>query len=339
MRRLLPEWHPQWGVLLAWPDPDTDWAERLEAAQRCYITLITAILDHQRVLLVCRNAEQANQALDRLEAAGAAVDRLRVVQADYNDTWARDFGPISVRDDDRGIRLLDFRFTGWGGKFPAQKDDALNAALPWALPREVVGLVLEGGAIDTDGHGTLLTTRACLRNPNRNPSFNEAELEACLKEHLGVARIWWLDHGHLEGDDTDAHVDTLARFVNETTIAYVQCRNRGDSHYPALAAMERELRVLARRNGLSLVPLPMAEPQYSDDGERLPATYANFLITNQAILVPTYQCATDGAALAALAAVAGRRQVVGIPCRVLIEQHGSLHCVTMQLPQGSLDED
>ena len=338
MRRLLPEWHPQWGVLLAWPDAATDWAERLDEAQRCYTALITALLDHERVLLVCHDGEQAATALDRLEAAGADVDRLRVVEADYNDTWARDFGPIAVAEDG-APRLLDFRFTGWGGKYPAEKDDALNATLPWTLPLERLGLVLEGGAIDTDGHGTLLTTRNCLLNPNRNPQFSEAELEACLKQYLGVARIWWLDHGHLEGDDTDAHVDTLARFVNETTIAYVQCRDETDSHYPALSAMERELRTLAERNGIQLVPLPMAEPQYSDEGERLPATYANFLITNRAILVPTYQCATDGAALAALAAVAGRRQVVGIPCRVLIEQHGSLHCVTMQLPEGALDDE
>lgn len=337
MRHLLPEWHPQWGILLAWPDSRTDWAARLDEAQHCYLRLITAILEHERVLLVCHDSEQASQARRRLQETGARIVNLRIIEADYNDTWARDFGPIAVQQDD-ALRLLDFHFTGWGNKFPAARDNALNAALPWNVPLKTVDLVLEGGAIDTDGQGTLLTTRQCLRNPNRNPAYNEAELEALLKEQLGVTRIWWLDHGHLEGDDTDAHVDTLARFVNPTTLAYVQCRDTGDSHYPALAAMEAELRTLAQQNGLTLLPLPMAEPQYSHEGERLPATYANFLITNQAILVPTYGCPGDQLAIQALQSVAGPRRVQGIPCRVLIEQHGSLHCVTMQLPQGTLEE-
>ncbi|HAJ42161.1 MAG TPA: agmatine deiminase, partial [Alcanivorax sp.] len=186
------------------------------------------------------------------------------------------------------------------------------------------------------GHGHLLTTRACLRNPNRNPALDEATLESRLRESLGVDTIWWLDHGHLEGDDTDAHVDTLARFVNATTLAYVHCDDSDDSHYPALSAMAAQLRELAGREGLDLVPLPMARAQYSDDGERLPATYANFLITNRKILVPLYDCDTDDAALKAFAAVAGERQVQGIPCRPLIEQGGSLHCITMQLPEGVL---
>lgn len=338
MRHLLPEWHPQWGILLAWPDHQTDWAARLDEAQRCYLALITAILEHERVLLVCRDSEQAGEARQRLQEAGARIAHLRIVEADYDDTWARDFGPIAVQQDG-ALRLLDFHFTGWGNKFPAARDNALNAALPWSVPLDTVDLVLEGGAIDTDGQGTLLATRQCLRNPNRNPALNEAELEALLKKQLGVERIWWLDHGHLEGDDTDAHVDTLARFVNPTTLAYVQCRDSGDSHYPALAAMEAELQALAQRHDLTLLPLPMAEPQYSHEGERLPATYANFLITNQAILVPTYGCPSDQLAIQALASVAGQRRVQGIPCRVLIEQHGSLHCVTMQLPQGALEEN
>ncbi|WP_101674991.1 agmatine deiminase family protein [Alloalcanivorax mobilis] len=336
MRRLLPEWHPQWGVLLAWPDARTDWADALEDTQSCYQDLLSAILGHERVLLVCRDAQSADAVRERLRAADIGVDRLHTVIADYDDTWTRDFGPITVQQDGQPL-LLDFRFTGWGGKFGSANDDALNAALPWSAEREAVDLVLEGGAIDTDGQGTLLTTRACLLNPNRNPSLNLAELEAGLKKQLGVERIWWLENGYLEGDDTDAHVDTLARFVNPRTIAYVQCQDRDDDHYPALAAMERELQALADAHGLTLVALPMAVPQYNAEGERLPATYANFLITNRAILVPTYRCATDAAALDALGAVAGERLVVGVPCRALIEQHGSLHCVTMQLPEGVLD--
>ena len=335
MRLLLPEWHPQWGVLLAWPDADTDWAHQLDAAHATYTALIRALLDHEGVLLLCRDQERADQARQRLASAGADLSRLRIELADYDDTWARDFGPISV-EEDGAPKLLDFRFTGWGNKFPAQRDDALNAALPWRAPREAVDLVLEGGAIDTDGQGTLLTTRACLHNPNRNPQLSEQELAERLCATLGVERIWWLEHGELEGDDTDAHVDTLARFVDANTIAYVGCNDWNDEHYALLAEMAVELKALAKAHDLNLVRLPMATAQYNADGERLPATYANFLITNRKILVPVYGCASDGAALGALAAVAGERTVEGIPCRPLIEQGGSLHCVTMQLPEGVL---
>ncbi|MFP1682967.1 agmatine deiminase family protein [Alloalcanivorax sp. C16-1] len=332
---LLPEWQPQWGVLLAWPDADTDWAGQLDAAHATYTALIAAVLDHEAVLLLCRNGDSADQVRQRLADAGADLTRLRIEQVEFDDTWARDFGPISVQRDGV-LTLLDFRFTGWGHKFAAQRDDAVNAALPWRAPRQAVDLVLEGGAIDTDGRGTLLTTRACLRNPNRNPLLSEAELESRLRETLGVTRIWWLDHGELEGDDTDAHVDTLARFVDPTTVAYVGCDDPADPHHGELAAMAGELEALASAHDLRLVRLPMAVPQYNGEGDRLPATYANFLITNEKILVPVYGCATDRAALDALAAVAGPRTVQGIPCRPLIEQGGSLHCVTMQLPQGIL---
>ena len=335
MRRFLPEWHPQWGVLLAWPDPDTDWADHLSDAEQCYLDLLAALLDHEHVLLVCRNETLRNR-IERLVAQrGIAADRLHLIIADYNDTWARDFGPLAVEQDGT-VELLDYTFTGWGGKFDASRDNALNAALPWALPLKSQPLVLEGGAVDTDGQGHLLTTRICLRNPNRNPSLSEEELAAQLKEQLGVKDIWWLDHGELEGDDTDAHVDTLARFVDARTIAYVQCQDKSDSHYPSLQRMEQELQALAHQHHLTLVPLPLPAAQYSREGERLPATYANFLITNEKILLPVYGCDTDQTALDCLQAVAGGRTVTPVNCRVLIEQHGSLHCVTMQLPQGAL---
>lgn len=335
MRRFLPEWHPQWGVLLTWPDPDTDWADHLAEAEQCYLDLLSAILDHQHVLLVCRNDTLQNRIQRLVAQRGIPAQRLRLVLADYNDTWARDFGPIAV-EHNGNVELLDYTFTGWGGKFEADRDNALNATLPWSLPLHAQDLILEGGAVDTDGQGHLLTTRHCLRNPNRNPSLSEDELTALLKAQLGVEEIWWLDHGELEGDDTDAHVDTLARFVDARTIAYVQCTDTQDSHYLALRRMEQELQTLAHTHNLTLVPLPLPVAQYSREGERLPATYANFLITNEKILLPVYGCETDRAAIDALNAVAGGRTVTPINCRVLIEQHGSLHCVTMQLPQGAL---
>ncbi len=335
MRRFLPEWHPQWGVLLAWPDPDTDWADHLAEAEKCYLDLLAALLDHEHVLLVCRNDTLHNRIQRLVAQRGLSAERLRLVIADYNDTWARDFGPLAIEHDD-AIELLDYTFTGWGGKFDADKDNTLNRRLEWLPALHRQDLVLEGGAVDTDGQGNLLTTRHCLRNPNRNPSLSEEELTNLLKEQLGVKDIWWLDHGELEGDDTDAHVDTLARFVDARTIAYVQCQDSNDSHFPSLQRMEQELQSLAHSHHLTLVPLPLPEAQYSREGERLPATYANFLITNEKILLPVYGCETDQAAIDALRAVAGGRTVTPINCRVLIEQHGSLHCVTMQLPQGAL---
>ncbi|MDX1803643.1 MAG: agmatine deiminase family protein [Alcanivorax sp.] len=336
MRHFLPEWHPQWGVLLAWPDQHTDWADHLADAEHCYLNLMDALLDHEGVLLVCRDPAIEQRVRNLLAARGTDTRRLVTVVRDYNDTWARDFGPIAVADDDHP-RLLDYTFTGWGSKFASDLDNALNRSLPWQLPLESHPLVLEGGAIDTDGKGNLLTTRHCLRNPNRNPSLSEAELEQRLREGLGVNAIWWLNHGELEGDDTDAHVDTLARFIDPTTLAYVQCRNHHDSHYPSLAAMEKELQKLARDHDLKLVPLPLPTPQFNPEGERLPATYANFLISNEKLLLPVYGCDTDQAAIDALSAVSGTLKVTPIHCRVLIEQHGSLHCITMQLPEGSVD--
>ncbi|KGD63886.1 peptidyl-arginine deiminase family protein [Alcanivorax nanhaiticus] len=335
MRRFLPEWHPQWGVLLAWPDPETDWADHLAEAEQCYLDILAALLDHEHVLLVCRNESLHNRIQRLVAQRGISAERLKLVIADYNDTWARDFGPLAVEIDE-SVELLDYTFTGWGGKFDASRDNALNSALPWSLPLRPQQLVLEGGAVDTDGLGHLLTTRHCLRNPNRNPTLSEQELTDLLKAQLGVKDIWWLDHGELEGDDTDAHVDTLARFVDARTLAYVQCTDSSDSHYPALQRMEQELQALAHAHHLTLVPLPLPTAQYSREGERLPATYANFLITNEKILLPVYGCETDQPAMDALAAVAGERTVTPVNCRVLIEQHGSLHCVTMQLPQGAL---
>ena len=168
----------------------------------------------------------------------------------------------------------------------------------------------------------------------RQPSLDQAAIEARLRETLGVKEIWWLENGHLEGDDTDAHVDTLARFCNARTIAYVQCNDASDSHYTALHAMEQELFALAGREQIDLVPLPMPAAQFDDNGHRLPATYANFLIINGAVLVPVYDCETDASALDQLAEAFPDREIIGIDCRSLIAQHGSLHCVTMQLPKG-----
>jgi agmatine/peptidylarginine deiminase len=340
--RLLPEWHPQDAIQLTWPGPQSDWAPMMESIEASLDAVVCAISRYQRILISVPDAATRRRLAERFAYLGVPDERLFLVVAPANDTWTRDHGPITVEENGR-LTLLDYRFTGWGGKFPADLDDTLTRRLAeagtYACPVISHDLVLEGGALETDGEGTLLTTEACLLNPNRNPGLDKGALEARLREDLGVTRVLWLTQGHLEGDDTDSHVDTLARFCDPGTIAYVRCDNPDDSHYPALTAMEAELKVLRRADGqpYRLIPLPWPVPcQDPEDGHRLPATYANFLIINGAVLVPIYGDAADTRALMALAEAFPERDIVPIDCRSVIRQHGSLHCLTMQLPQGSL---
>ncbi|WP_129140101.1 agmatine deiminase family protein [Modicisalibacter coralii] len=343
-QRLFPEWHPQDAIQLTWPTRDSDWAPTLPCIEATLEAMVVAIARHQHVLISVPDAATRARLTTTFGHLGVPAGRLRFVEAPADDTWARDHGPIGVERDGTVV-LLDYRFTGWGGKFPAEHDDALTRRLAeagaFAAPVEARELVLEGGAIETDGQGTLLTTEACLLNPNRNPSFDRAAIESRLAADFGVDRVLWLTHGHLEGDDTDSHIDTLARFCDPQTIAYVRCDDPADPHYPALTAMEREIQALRQPDGTPyrLVPLPWPRPCFDpDDGHRLPATYANFLIIDGAVLVPTYADPADARALAALAEAFPDREIVPIDCRSVIRQHGSLHCLTMQLPRGSLAE-
>jgi agmatine/peptidylarginine deiminase len=341
-KRLLPEWHPQDAVQLTWPGPESDWAPLLERIEATLETMVVAIARYQAVLISVPDTATRTHLAGRFTSLGVPKERVTLVVAPADDTWARDHGPLAVEENGE-LRLHDYVFTGWGGKFPAARDNTLTRRLAqagvYACPVSERGLVLEGGALESDGAGTLLTTEACLLNPNRNPGLDRAAVESWLHEDFGVTRVLWLAHGHLEGDDTDSHVDTLARFCDPATIAYVRCDDESDPHYPALAAMETELKALRRRDGepYRLVPLPWPRPCFDPvDGHRLPATYANFLIINGAVLVPTYGDAADTRALTALAGAFPGRDIIPIDCLSVIRQHGSLHCLTMQLPQGSL---
>ncbi|SHF52442.1 agmatine deiminase [Modicisalibacter ilicicola DSM 19980] len=342
-QRLLPEWHPQDAVQLTWPSADSDWAPLLARIEATLDAMVVAITRYQRVLIGTPDQATHERLARTFHRLGVPADRLMLIEAPADDTWARDHGPIAVERDGQPV-LLDYRFTGWGGKFPAERDDALTGRLRdagmFSAAVESRDLVLEGGAIETDGEGTLLTTEACLLNPNRNPRLDRQAVEARLNEDLGIERFLWLKHGHLEGDDTDSHVDTLARFCDVRTIAYVRCDDRADAHYPALAAMEEELMALRQRDGspYRLIPLPWPRPCFDpEDGHRLPATYANFLVINGAVLVPVYGDAADARALSRLATAFPGRDIVPIDCRSVIRQHGSLHCLTMQLPRGTLN--
>lgn len=336
--RLPAEWEPQDAVLLVWPHRHTDWAPYLSEVQALYRELIATIARFEQVLIAAPDPTTVYAVLDGIEN----LERVRVFAVATQDTWARDFGPITVHMNDR-LLLLDFRFNGWGQKYASHVDNRITQTLHargafGKTEREAANLVLEGGSIESDGQGTLLTTRTCLLNPNRNPHLNKERLDAALRYYLGVERILWLSEGHLVGDDTDAHIDTLVRFAPNDTLVYAQCPIADDEHYAGLQAMEKELKTFRTRVGKSyqLVPLPWPDLKLDAQRQRLPATYANFLIINGAVLVPTYQDPQDEAALKVIRQAFPNREVLGIDCSVLIRQHGSLHCITMQLPQGVL---
>lgn len=337
-RRLPAEWEPQDGVLLAWPHAASDWAPYLAQAEAVFITITVAISRFECVLVVAAEIDPIKR---QLAAAGANMAQITIAELPTNDTWARDFGPITI--DDFGERvLLDYGFNGWGLKFAANHDNQITRALADAgqfkARRQTVGLVLEGGSIESDGAGTLLTTSECLLNLNRNPHLNKSEIELALGHRLGADHFLWLENGYLAGDDTDSHIDTLARLCPQDTICYVCCDDPNDEHFPALQAMEAELRAFRTKGNAPyrLIPLPWPTAIFDETGERLPATYANYLVINGAVLVPTYADPADTIALDAIAAAYPEREIIGIDCRPLIWQHGSLHCVTMQLPKGVL---
>jgi agmatine deiminase len=338
-RRLPAEWEPQDAVLLGWPHSGTDWADMLDLVLPVFIRVAVEISRFEMVIIPAPDPDSVRS---QLAESGAHMDRVRVYALSTNDTWARDFGPITVYQNGAPL-LLDYGFNGWGLKFRACDDNQITARLQStgafsSCLREVPGLILEGGSLESDGTGTLLTTSACLLEANRNPHLDRTGLEQRLKQQLGADHVLWLEHGYLAGDDTDSHIDTLARLVPGDRIIYQSCDDPLDEHYSELTAMAEEL--VTMRNCLGqpfeLLALPWPEACYADDGHRLPASYANFLILNGAVLVPVYNNIQDELALAIISSVFSDREIIAIPCRPLIEQHGSLHCVTMQIPQGVL---
>lgn len=333
----LPEWAPQDAVQLTWPHDRTDWAYMLDEVEACFIQIASSILKYERLLVVCPDKERVFSLLPQ-----ELHDRLVCFEILSNDTWARDHGGIALMKNGEPA-IADFTFNGWGMKFAANYDNLITRQLfqKQAFAEKVkwdnrLNFILEGGALETDGEGTLLTTDSCLLEPNRNAGLSREAIIGFLKDSLGVSRVHSLKHGALSGDDTDGHIDTLARFVDRETILYVKCEDTEDIHYSELLAMEGELKELRQSNGspYKLVPIPMAEAVYDEQGERLPATYANYLIINGAVLVPIYATPTDAVALGIMKDLFSDRDIIGIDCRPLIKQHGSLHCVTMQYPKG-----
>lgn len=330
------EWHPQSAIQLTWPDETTDWADILAEVEECYGNVAYEISVRQLLLIACRNPKKVHEKL-----AHCNQRNLRLVELPVNDTWARDHGGITVFEDGKTI-ILDFTFNGWGMKFPAHEDNQITGRLfqrgvfnKEVALRNMKQFVLEGGSIESDGKGTILTTEECLLSPNRNAWMDKEAIEKLLKSTFGASRILWIKNGFLAGDDTDSHIDTLARFCSTDTIAYVKCDDKQDEHYAALKAMEHELKAFKTHDGApyQLIPLPMAAPVF-DGADRLPATYANFLVINGAVLAPVYGTESDQAALEQLKKAFPEREIIGIDCSALIKQHGSLHCISMQYPEG-----
>ncbi len=333
--RLPAEWEPQSGVQLTWPHAGTDWAPMLDEVLVTYREMAREISRREPLLIVGADPSLCPPS-----------ESVPVFVYPTDDTWARDHGFITLVDDSQpgDCRLLDFKFNGWGEKFPADLDNAINRRLfdAGAVKGEYVShldFVLEGGSIESDGRGTIFTTTNCLLAPHRNQPLTKDEIEERLKEWLCADRVLWIDHGQLAGDDTDGHIDTLVRICPDDTILYIYSDNPADEHYQELQLMEEQLRTFRTIDGrpyrLLRLPMPRAIYDTSADDDRLPATYANFLVVNGAVLCPTYGPPDlDAEALNIIGQAFPGRDIVGIDCRSLIRQHGSLHCCTMQFPKG-----
>ena len=344
--RLPAEWEKQGFVQLTWPHRDSLWYE-VEKVQLCYTRIAEAITRFEPLVVVGRSEAECREDLQRCAAElglSLRFDAIRFAECEINDTWARDHGGISVCGDDGSKEVLDFVFNGWGLKFAADLDNQITRRMfskgvfaPGVKYVDMRPYVLEGGSIDTDGDGTLLTTTECLTSLNRNEYLTKEEIEARLSKTFGLKRILWLDHGTIAGDDTDSHVDILARFCSRDTIAYTSCDNEGDENYAPLKAMEEQLRTFRTLEGkpYRLVPLPLPDAMYLD-GYRLPASYANFLIINGAVLVPGAGSPKDGTVKETLRRVFPEREIIVIDCRPLLSGHGGLHCITMNYPEGYL---
>ncbi|MDE5869521.1 MAG: agmatine deiminase family protein [Muribaculaceae bacterium] len=336
--RMIAEWEECKSVLLALPAPHTDWNYILDEALAQYRRLVGAIAEagiHCAVLTP--SVEYGEKALE-----GCKMENISLIDCEYNDTWTRDYGPIAVVRGERR-RSLDCVFNGWVLKFAADKDNLVNLNLDnkrvitRGVYRNERDFILEGGSVDCDGEGTILTTSECLQSPNRNGGKSKEELNKILADRLGASHILWLDYGSLAGDDTDSHIDTLCRMAPDNVILFTGCRDMDDSHFESLLKMRAQLTLFRNPQGepYNLVELPFPDPIYDEEGHRLPATYANYLVTPTHIFMPAYnQPEKDRLASEMVRVAFPYHEVVGVDCTTLIKQHGSLHCATMQIPDG-----
>lgn len=345
MARLLPaEWAPQDALLLIWPHADSDWAPRLDAAESAFGALALAVTRFEPLVIACHDEATRDRAIERLRDLGCPRSAFTTALVPSDDTWARDIAPITVFDDERPL-CIDFAFDGWGGKYRSRRDAAFAGALldnPGfaTLGREHGDFVLEGGALETDGAGTLLVNRRTVLDPARNRELDQEGAEARFRHHFGIERTLWLDVEPVPGDDTDGHIDTLARFTDTGTIVHAAPHSPDDPAAATLEALREQLAELRTADGhpYDLVPLPNPAP-FTDQREfPCPATYANFVILNDAVLMPAYADANDGVAVERLQERFPGRTIVPVPSRTFVTQAGGPHCLTMHFPQGTLQD-
>lgn len=327
------EWQPHAATWMAWPHDDAQWVGMLEPVRREFAAFVGAIAAREAVELLVADDESDADARRRVGG------NVRVHRVPHQDLWLRDSGPTFVTRDDE-VRLVDWEFNGWGEKYPADLDNQIPthvARILGGLPRFSPGIVMEGGSIEVDGRGTVLTTRQCLLSPHRNPGLDEAALEGHLAEALGVSQVIWLDEG-LEGDHTDGHIDTISRFTDGRTIVTATCDDPDDPNHAILAANLDRLRAARDAAGqpYRVVELPIPRRSAHFEGERLPLTYANFYIVNGAVLLPVYGDERDQSAVEILRPLFPARTIVPLMARALITGGGAFHCVTQQQPAGRL---
>lgn len=336
-KKILPaEWAPQRFVQLTWPHKDTDWAPYLDEITETFVLITEAITRFEPVVIASQVPELTKSVLEQ-RLTTEQMSKVTIVECPTNDTWARDHGGITLSDG----TVLDFRFNGWGDKFAAEKDNLITRRLHEqnAVPGKLSDnndFILEGGSIESDGQGTIFTTSQCLMAPNRNQPLTQTEVEEELKRRLCADHIIWLNHGNLIGDDTDGHIDTIVRICPDDTFLYIKSNNPADEQHEDFEQLEQELQSLRTAEGKPYrsLPLPMNDPIFFDE-ERLPATYANFLIINGAVIVPVYgQKEKDAEAIQQISIAFPNREIIPIDSNIIIRQHGSIHCLTMQYPEG-----
>lgn len=334
------EWAPHQATLLAWPDNPETWPEHLDAARRAFLDMIEALLPHENVILLARDCEASDSMESQLQARSlSGSNRLRIAHIPYNDSWLRDTGPLFVYTPDDEWVALDFRFNAWGGKYePYDDDDQLARRISrmqgWPLSSHD-SFILEGGSIDVNGDGTLLTTRQCLLNPNRNPDWSPEAIEGLLRKTLGISRILWLDEG-IVGDDTDGHIDDIARFVGPTRVLTTLAHSRSDPNEAALRHNWSLLKTMGDQDGnlLEIIDIPTPDLDLRGPFGPCPASYANFYIANNVVLVPVFQAPNEESVLSVFRDLFPERSIIPIDCRGLVCGLGAIHCVTQQVPAG-----
>ncbi len=314
---LPPEWKRQKSLQVVFPSKQSDWNYCLEEIRQTYVTLVSKTSFFQHSLIICDDIKEAKSYFKN-------INNIDFIELKTDDTWIRDFGVIQVFDDENLINL-DFTFNGWGNKYEALHDNSLNQKL-FKNSLKKIDFILEGGSIDTNGDGVLLTTSKCLLNKNRNTNLTKDEIETKLKTYLGIKKILWLDGGFLAGDDTDFHIDMVARFMDKKTIGYLSCKDRSDIHYQEFKKIENQLQNFE----FDLLPIPMSDAIYYKN-KRLASSYVNFTFINDAILLPIYNTKQDKEVIKLFEDFYPNRQIIPIDSTILIRENGSIHCATKNI--------